>query len=246
MNHYLKELKPLIEIGLEDVQKAFGIKESLWECVERELMPNESLYSVCKHRDVEDWREHFALGGPGTILNAVVIYCLLRHYHIFSVIETGVSGGFYTSFILEAIHKNGGIVTSIELSDDLKEVGKLVPQKFKNSVFWNLVTGQDSISFLTNPDNKELARTAQFYCHDSLHTMSHMLKELNEFKKCNEKEFFIFIDDQNSDNFWHKCLQTNAFRKPNNWVVNNISGNESRLSGHLGGFIKYNKSGILR
>jgi len=67
-----------------------------------------------------------------------------------------------------------------------------------------------------------------------------MLKELIEFKKCELEEFFIYIDDQNTDNFWQKALQTNAFHKPG-YSFKYISGNESRLRGHLGGFLKYNK-----
>ena len=70
--------------------------------------------------------------------------------------------------------------------------------------------------------------------------MSHMLKEFMHFKKCEEDSFFIFIDDQDTDNFWRKLFQSGAYKKPG-YLVNYISGNESRLKGHLGGFLRYTK-----
>jgi hypothetical protein len=71
--------------------------------------------------------------------------------------------------------------------------------------------------------------------------MSHMLKELSEFKRSTQDKFVIFIDDQVSDNFWERCIQMNAFAK-NGYTVKCISGAESRLKGHMGGFLLYVKN----
>jgi len=236
----------IIKIGLEDIQEKFGIQDSLYEkYVEGEVLQNEQLMSVVASRnEIDDWKVSTPLGGPGTVLNAIVLYSLVRHYALESVLETGVSGGFYSSFILSAVHGPDGTgranhpcVRSLELSDNMNEVGKLIPEKTK--VDWELIVGMDSLKYLKEHGDSS-CRAMQLYCHDSLHTMSHMMKELIEFKKCKLNEFFIFIDDQDSDNFWKKCLQMGLFKKPG-YDLNYISGNESRLQGHLGGFLKYKK-----
>jgi len=67
--------------------------------------------------------------------------------------------------------------------------------------------------------------------------------ELIEFKKSTSDQFIIFIDDEKSEGFWNHCLRTNAFKK-NGYDVKYISGQESRLKGHLGGFILYRKKEI--
>ena len=68
-----------------------------------------------------------------------------------------------------------------------------------------------------------------------------MLKELNEFKNNKSLDFFVFIDDEKTDNFWQHCLNMGAFQKPG-YSVKYISGAESRLQGHLGGFLHYVKN----
>ena len=80
----------------------------------------------------------------------------------------------------------------------------------------------------------------QFYSHDSLHTMSHMMKELLFFKKCNLDRFLIFIDDQNSENFWAKCIDSNAFNK-SGYDVKFIAGGDCTIPDHLGGLILYER-----
>lgn len=228
----------ILKVGLEDVAKCFSIDKDLYETyVQGEIAANEELRSVISTREqMTDWQDLTPLGGPGTILNGCVLYSLVRHYGLSSVLETGVSGGFYTSFLLAALKQSSGRLVSLELSDDKKEVGKLVP--WKDYEGWHLIDGVDSIAhMIKNPPT-----TTQMCCHDSLHTMSHMLKELMLFKKCALNESFIYFDDQNSDNFWQRCLDTNAFQKPG-YTIKYISGNESRLEGHLGGFIKYEKVG---
>lgn len=234
----------LIKIGLEDVANCFGIKEDLFQkYYKEEILKNEALIPLMEKRHANfDWTVETPLGGAGTTLNGVVLYSLIRHYSMWSVIETGVSGGYYSAFMLAAFNKNDklGVLSSLELSTNEKEVGKLVPKEklLNTKVCWNLHLGTNSLDKLAKWDHQ-----SGLYCHDSLHTISHMLKELNEFKKSKSGEFFVFIDDEKSDNFWQKCLQTGAFKKPG-YDVKYISGVESRLKGHLGGFIKYEKANV--
>lgn len=230
----------IIKVGLEDIAKCFGIEENLYQkYYQEEILNNPDLVSLTGKRDNDfDWRKETPLGGAGTTLNGCVLYSLVRYYNLVNVLETGVSGGYYSSFILAALNAGKdldiSILTSLEISSDLNEVGKLVPLKLKNQ-HWDLKTGKSSLEYFKKP---ELIH--HLYCHDSLHTMSHMLKELSEFKKCNFDRFFVFIDDEKSDNFWQRCIDTGAFKKPE-YDVKYISGNESRLQGHLGGFIKYER-----
>jgi hypothetical protein len=127
----------------------------------------------------------------------------------------------------------------------MDEVGKLIPMATKMKtipscdhieVDWHLITGKSSLEFFKN----KLQHNASLYSHDSLHTMAHMMKELNEFKQSTSDEFYVFIDDEKSDNFWNKCIQMGAFKKPG-YAVKYISGQESRLRGHMGGFVQYKK-----
>jgi hypothetical protein len=67
-----------------------------------------------------------------------------------------------------------------------------------------------------------------------------MLKELIEFKKCDRDSFFMYFDDQDAENFWKKTLSMGGIKKQG-YDVKYISGHESRLRGHLGGFLKYDK-----
>lgn len=234
-------MERLIKVALEDVQKCFGIEENLFEkYYEGEILKNKDLVELIGTRNnMQDWREETPLGGPGTVLNGVVLYSLIRHYELFLAVETGVSGGFYTCFLLEAISRQGGCLRSIELSDDKTEVAKLVPKVWFKRPIWHLETGTNSLDSLRN-EGDDYNRIFHLYCHDSLHTMSHMLQELMEFKKCKNERFFVYIDDQDADLFWRKCIASGAFNKPG-YDVKYISGNESRLNGHLGGFLKYEK-----
>ncbi len=87
---------------------------------------------------------------------------------------------------------------------------------------------------------KENPTQCDLYCHDSLHTMKHMMKELLQFKKCQLDNFFIYIDDQNTDNFWQIVSSMKGFGKLG-YNTEKIDGSESRLKAHLGGFIQYTK-----
>ncbi|MBI2449300.1 hypothetical protein HYV49_03305 [Candidatus Pacearchaeota archaeon] len=238
----LKEIEELCKIGIADVQLCFNIKEDLWDkYIEQELCKNESLMDLINFRQSVnfDWKVDTKLGGPATTLNACVLYCLIRYYDLFMICETGVAGGYSTVFLLEAVSRNGGIMRSLELSNDMNEVAKLVPEKWKDSPTWHLKTGVDSVEFLRN-ENDDYNRIFHLYCHDSLHTFKHMFSELTEFKKCKNDRFFVFFDDQNSENFWDRCLQMKLFEKKG-YNVKYISGKESRLNGHMGGIIKYDK-----
>lgn len=261
----LDNIEQLCKTALEDIQNCFGIKVDLWqEYVQKEIKSNEYLMNLINTRQGDfDWQKETPLGGAGTTLNAIILYCLIRHNKMRKVIETGISGGYYTTFMLFAMQENekneyGARLISLELSDDKEKVGKLIPQHFNflkgksDSRIWCPILGETSLKYFEDsdklveqfgPTSKQYPKQtsvhdANLYSHDSLHTMSHMMKELNHFKRAHNSHYYVFIDDEKSDNFWDKCVLMNAFKRTG-YNVKYISGKESRLKGHMGGFIQY-------
>ena len=232
MDSFIEANSQFTRTALEDVCKAFDIQDDLYEkYILGEIEKDKDLISVSQKRSVDDWTKQFPLGGPGTWLNGFVIYSLIRHFEAQSCLETGVSAGVYTSFMLAACKRNKSDLVSLEISDNLGEIGKLIPEKYKKYDEWSLIYGKSSLDFLST--NK---KSFDFYSHDSLHTLSHMTKEFSFFKKSNRDRFLIYIDDQNSDNFWQILIEKNLLKK-NGYTAKIIDGSSSRLQGHLGGFI---------
>lgn len=232
--HADDSMKYVVYAGFEDVANCFNIPiDACLPCIE-EIFANETLFDLMIQRGkMSDWRVSTPHGGPGTTLNGMLLYFLITHFKLNTVVETGVSGGYYTAFVLEALKtlENPSCV-SIELEND-DEVGKLVSKPYPD--WWELNMGVDSVKFL-----QKHTPQASLYCHDSLHTMSHMTKEIMQFKKCNKDLFFVYIDDQDSDEFWQRSLQNKTFVK-SGYNISGISGRESRLRGHLGGFLKFER-----
>src|SRR3990167_9911388 len=99
----------LIKTGLDDVQSAFQIEgENLFQkYIEKEVLCDPDMIPLINKRSgVFDWRIETPLGGAGTLLNGAVLYALIRHFGMSRVIETGVAGGLYTSFLLAAVNRN--------------------------------------------------------------------------------------------------------------------------------------------
>lgn len=237
----------LVRIAMEDVQNCFGITENLYEkYIENEIKKDELLVPLIERRQNNfDWKIETPLGGPGTSLNSCILYSLIRHFDMDNVLETGVAGGFYTLFILAALKKNyPAKLISLELSDDKSEVGKLVPQElrlpFDGISGWDLRMGTNSLEYFKILKSLGAEHKAQLYLHDSLHTFSHMVKELLEFKQSQSNHFIVFFDDQISEDFWNRCLKMKLFEKKG-FDVKWISGQECRLKSHLGGFISFKR-----
>jgi len=203
-----------------------------------ELLSKEEIVNLLILRDnnTDDNAKLFPLGGPGTFLNASLCYAFIRYFKCKKILETGVANGYYSSFLLSAAIENGAELHSVELSDNGAEVAKYVPTLYKPYDKWKLQIGMNSLDFLKNIKNMDY----DFYCHDSLHTFDHMSKELFEFQRCNKDQFLVYMDDQNDDNFWNKSLEKEIFQK-DGYDVNYICGTDTRLRGHIGGFLKYDR-----
>jgi hypothetical protein len=230
-------MRELLMTGVEDVCVKFGMpfRECWDKYVDGEIYKKKELVDVIDYRaSVEDLRVTFPEGGPGTVLNAMAIYTVCRYFNFQSAIETGVANGFYTTFLLSSIIENKGTMDSVEFLD-VDGIAKVVPEQYKSYPGWKLYKGTDSLEFM-----KKSEMNYDVCCHDSLHTMSHMSRELMNFKRSNKDKIFIFFDDQDTELFWKRSLALALFNKKG-YTMKCISGNESRLHGHLGGFIQYNK-----
>jgi predicted O-methyltransferase YrrM len=113
------------------------------------------------------------------------------------VVETRVANGASSTFILSALEKNNfGKLYSIDLPDkDLllrEEVGWLVPKSLRHR--WRLLIGDSRIIL-----PKLLAELGHvdIFLHDSLHTLEHILFEINEAYNYMPKGGFLIIDDIN-------------------------------------------------
>jgi len=232
-----EEAKNFIGLALEDLCREFRLPfDKVFYFVKDEIFNKKELTDLMIFRDDDTDKNpiNFPLGGPGTFLNGSVIYALIRYLNCKKVIETGVANGYYTSFLLSAVIENDGFLESVELSNNLNEVAKYVPEKYKKYNNWKLNCGHDSVNFLKNIKQMDY----DFYCHDSLHTTYHMTKELLQFKRCDRDNFYIFFDDQNDDNFWTRALNLKLFKK-NGYDMKLIEGKDTKLQGHLGGFLSY-------
>ncbi|MEM2909447.1 MAG: class I SAM-dependent methyltransferase [Nitrososphaerota archaeon] len=107
----------------------------------------------------------------------VILYTLLRTLRPRTVVETGVSGGISSSYMLQALKDNGcGMLYSIDLPSSRYRYryksGWMVPEHLRNR--WSLIIGDSK---------KELKpllinlREIDAFFHDSLHTYEHMLWE---------------------------------------------------------------------
>jgi hypothetical protein len=230
-------MQDVVTVGIEDLCLNFDMPaQECWDkYVDGEIYQEKELVDIINYRNsIEDLRVTFPDGGPGTVLNAVSLYVLCRYFNIKNALETGVANGFYTTFLLSAILKNEGVLTSVDLSTS-EGIGMLVPKSYRISDRWFLYKGISSLDFM-----KKNNMNYDFMCHDSLHTMSHMSKELMEFRRSYKDRFFVFFDDQDAEKFWKRALFLKLFEKKG-YTVKYISGNESRLGGHLGGFVQFGR-----
>ena len=204
-----------------------------------ELFSNHDILNHCLARSIGVISEKFFLklkthegfvAAPGTIMNSALLYVLIRNFDLKKVFEAGTAQGFCASFLLLAAIKNGGHVDTVDLLND-SEVGKSILYDYSPSL--TVHRGVNSTTFLREKNNNR--QYYDLYCHDSTHTFSHMMRELCEFKKCEKDLFFVFFDDQHSDDFWNRCIKTNLFNKSGYDVMFTDSTRQ------LGGFLCYRK-----
>jgi len=120
------------------------------------------------------------LGNMGHLKGALALYVITRLARPERIVETGVASGISTSFMLEAVARNGvGSVISIDVknADNLhipsaRQTGWMIPERYRDR--WRLVVG-DSREILDHILQEE--RPIDLFLHDSLHTREHQCWE---------------------------------------------------------------------
>jgi len=162
-----------------------------------------------------------------------LLYMLVRALKPDIFVETGVSGGESSSFILQAMedNKNGELYsidfpepnqfkgrTTISLEE--KPSGWLIPDYLKHR--WHLTLGKSEE--VLEPLLKKLGKIDIFF-HDSLHTYEHMLFEYNACWNYLSDGGVLISDDINlMDGKGHSPFIDFANHKKRNIVIYNVIG----------------------
>jgi predicted O-methyltransferase YrrM len=152
-----------------------------------------------------EFAEHIGMRRIG---NLVTYYGLLRELKPATVVETGTSAGESACLILAALSRNkAGRLISINLpavdgkltmETTLKpsEIGCMIPEAYRGR--WEYICG-DAKEFLPRV---LLGNRADVFIHDSLHTRTHMLYELNVARALLPEGGIIISDDV----LWNKAF----------------------------------------
>jgi predicted O-methyltransferase YrrM len=137
-------------------------------------------------------------------------------------VETGVANGVSSSYLLLALHKNGGSgrLHSIGLDDPAflppgDKPGWLVPDWLREG--WRLHIG-DARQIL--PSLLSRLGTVDVFIHDSLHTYEHMIWEFETAHPFVRSGGLIFSDDA----LWNNAFQDFArkFREPDARIIRGV------------------------
>ena len=131
--------------------------------------------------------------------NPEIFYILMRKVKPNIVVETGVSFGVTSSFILQAMEDNGfGILYSIDLPFEFatkEEVGIIVPRRQRHR--WELILGDSKIEL---PRLLKDLDSIDVFFHDSLHTYEHMMFEFKTAWPKIRKDGILISDDIHLNN----------------------------------------------
>jgi len=120
-----------------------------------------------------------------------ILYAVVKHYDLETVVETGVGPGVSTTITLSALRK--GVLYSIDVRKVLENgesVGFLVPEELRNK--WKLYIGKSSEIL---PKVLNQLGTIDIFLHDSEHTFENVMFELNIAWDHLKNDGILFIDN---------------------------------------------------
>lgn len=189
LKHAFKDSKDTFNVFLNEIN-------------ENDLVPNNS--------------PDFSTGNlPSTFLSRW-LYCVIRYMKPTTIVETGVSHGFSSWIILNAIRKNKkGKLYSIDLPDNdtnknynintiYQETGWLVPDELKNN--WTLIEGDSKIIL---PDLLKKLDNIDIFFHDSFHSYEHMMFEYSTSFKFINTPGMLISDDIHKNNAFSEFSRDN-------------------------------------
>lgn len=221
---------------IDDPRLVFGIprtpaKSHVASVIER--LTGENIVLALHNFLPEQFRKHLEETGRIDDLGyRLLLYMLVRQHRPDIVVETGVSRGLSSAYILCAMQENGkGKLYSIDLPPQVAattrqedqpiayilsdgqthqnyEVGYLVPEYLKDR--WNLIL-EDAREAL--PRVMEETGTIDFFYHDSLHTYDHMKFEFETAWPHLREGGLLLSDDVLWSNAFHEICKRER-RKP--------------------------------
>lgn len=136
-------------------------------------------------------------------------YALARKYKPKIIVETGVSMGFSSLMLLNAITRNGtGQLHSIDIGLNYS-VGYMVPEEMRQR--WNLIIGDTKQKL--EPLLNELGRIDMFI-HDSDHSAEVMSFEFELARQHLKQWGLLCSDDINYNDAWEQFVKRHNY-KPN-------------------------------
>lgn len=137
------------------------------------------------------------VGNPMGRTDRLTLYATIRAFVPRLAIETGTGAGASSTYILEAMRRNGeGRLISIDASPNRENVGRLIPESLRDRM--QLMTGS-SLEVLPDLD----LRTLDFFLHDSDHSYRNMMAEY-EFALRHFRDRGVLCS--------HDVLMTNAWK----------------------------------
>lgn len=167
-----------------------GVKPGVVKKLYRRLRESEFYNSIRSRSGLKEGFLDFGMLNP---TRAPLIYLICRLLRPRVVVETGVSDGFSSSFVLKALQENEhGKLYSIDFPnqpghENKNKTGWLIPPKLRSC--WELIIG-DSKQKL--PALLERFETVDIFFHDSDHSYNHVLFELDTVW---EKAGLVLVDD---------------------------------------------------
>jgi hypothetical protein len=158
------------------------------------------------------------LPGAGALLQAPLLYLLVRATRPFRLMETGISSGYSTRFLLEALDRNGaGHLDSIgvgELALGItpervaralagRPIGWLVPERLHSRWTKHIGRSEDTLGTLFPPGDRSL----DFFLHDSQHVYATMTWEYQVAYAHLAPEGWLVSHDIHNSNAWPEFLR---------------------------------------
>ena len=148
-----------------------------------------ALYRVLKESNLKN--TSLIETGCGASTLALVLHAILNDCKVFSWDTNPSKGSFLKSVINEAVCKP----LEVNLNDH-----------------WEFIAFDSTNSNLGIPVLKELNVKPSLGFFDSLHTLEHLLKEINAFAECAEQTFYVVLDDANYQNKTENYSYINMLR----------------------------------
>ncbi len=211
---FLKEYSSEYKEKQKKLSQLFGISENEVNKYFDELS-DDGFYEYMSKK-LEPYKKKVTIGSTLNPISAPVLYVIARIFKPQILVETGVSSGISSSFVLKALSKNNsGMLYSIDLPNaspagtmipDGKSSGWVIPNDLKAR--HKLIIG-DSKDKL--PTLLESLKKIDYFFHDSLHTYEHMMWEFKQAWNYLKNGGLLLSDDISwNDSFSDFIKEVNA------------------------------------